>query len=78
MDNQIASGLPSHTEHEIFKKQAAGHGGVVSFYIKDATIKHSEKFLSSLQIFALAESLGGFESLAELPLVLTLTRLCPT
>lgn len=62
------SALPSHPQHELVLKQTYGHSGVFSFYIQ-GTLKESKKFLESLQVFALAESLGGYESLAELPLV---------
>lgn len=67
VEKVLHPGLPSHPQHELFKKQTCGHSGVVSFYIKDATLEQSKKFLSSLKVFTLAESLGGFESLAELP-----------
>lgn len=67
VEKVLHPGLPSHPQHEIFKKQTSGHSGVVSFYIKNATIEESKVFLSSLKVFTLAESLGGFESLAELP-----------
>lgn len=59
--------LPSHPQHEIALKQASGHSGMVSFYLKG----DSNKFLKALKIFTLAESLGGYESLAELPSVMT-------
>lgn len=55
--------LPSHAQRELAKKQMKGHSGMVTFYIKG----DSRKFLKALKIFAIAESLGGFESLAELP-----------
>ena len=58
--------LPSHPHHEIALKQTYGYSGVFSFYIKGG-LEHSKNFLKSLKIFALAESLGGYESLAELP-----------
>jgi cystathionine beta-lyase/cystathionine gamma-synthase len=44
---------------------------MLSFRIKNANLDVSNKFLSNLKIFALAESLGGIESLAELPVVMT-------
>ena len=47
-----------------------GYGGMLSFVIKGG-IKESKTFLSSLKIFTLAESLGGVESLAELPCMMT-------
>lgn len=59
-------GLSSHPQHEIAKKQMTGHSGVFSFR-HSGDLKESRKFLSSLKIFTLAESLGGYESLAELP-----------
>lgn len=59
--------LPSHPQYELSLKQTTGHSGMVSFYLKG----DSTKFLQSLKIFTLAESLGGFESLAELPSVMT-------
>ena len=43
----------------------------MSFYIKAGTLEKSSKFLQSLKVFTLAESLGGYESLAELPSVMT-------
>lgn len=62
--------LESHPQHKIHKKQATGMSGMISFYLRGG-IEESRTFLSSLKIFILAESLGGFESLAELPSVMT-------
>lgn len=59
--------LPSHPQHQLALKQTTGHSGMLSFYIKG----DAEKFLTALKIFTLAESLGGYESLAELPCVMT-------
>ncbi|KHJ75706.1 Cys/Met metabolism PLP-dependent enzyme, partial [Oesophagostomum dentatum] len=44
--------------------------GMISFYLKGG-LEESRAFLSSLKIFTLAESLGGYESLAELPSIMT-------
>ncbi|CAH0695358.1 unnamed protein product [Spodoptera exigua] len=63
-------GLPSHKHHDITKKQTSGHSGVFSFK-HCGDLKESRKFLSSLKVFTLAESLGGYESLAELPSLMT-------
>lgn len=63
-------GLPSHPQYEISKRQCYGCSGMLSFYMKGG-LDESRKFLSSLKIFTLAESLGGYESLAELPSVMT-------
>lgn len=54
-------GLPSHAGHEIAKRQMDGYGGVVSFKL-DGDVA---KFLTSLEVFYLAESLGGTDSLVE-------------
>lgn len=59
-------GLPSHPQHELAKKQSYGHSGIMSFYL-DGDLNNSKKFLQNLKVFTLAESLGGYESLAELP-----------
>ncbi|CAH1639838.1 unnamed protein product [Spodoptera littoralis] len=63
-------GLPSHKQYDITKKQTSGHSGVFSFK-HTGDLKESRKFLSSLKVFTLAESLGGYESLAELPSLMT-------
>ncbi|XP_050666704.1 cystathionine gamma-lyase-like isoform X2 [Leptidea sinapis] len=63
-------GLPTHPQHEIAKKQMTGHSGTFSFR-HSGGLEESRKFLSSLQVFILAESLGGYESLAELPSLMT-------
>ncbi|NXY85035.1 CGL lyase, partial [Alcedo cyanopectus] len=62
----IFPGLPSHPQHELVKRQCTGCPGMVTFYIK-GRLEHAVAFLKSLKVFALAESLGGYESLAEHP-----------
>ncbi|VDM63734.1 unnamed protein product [Angiostrongylus costaricensis] len=62
--------LPSHPQHKIHKSQTKGMSGMMSFYLK-GDLEESRTFLSSLKIFTLAESLGGYESLAELPSIMT-------
>lgn len=66
----IHPGLPSHPQHELAKRQMRGFSGMISFVI-DGGIEEATLFLQSLKVFALAESLGGYESLAELPSVMT-------
>ncbi|KAJ8933988.1 hypothetical protein NQ318_016924, partial [Aromia moschata] len=63
-------GLPSHPQYEITKRQTCGHSGTFSFYLKGG-LDESKRFLKALKVFILAESLGGYESLAELPSVMT-------
>ncbi|KYM93828.1 PREDICTED: putative cystathionine gamma-lyase 2 [Cyphomyrmex costatus] len=57
----------SHPQHQLALTQQTGHSGMVSFYLKG----DSNRFLQALKVFTLAESLGGYESLAELPSVMT-------
>ena len=59
-------GLTSHPQHELAKKQQKLFGGMISFTMK-GTADTTNKFLSALKIFTLAESLGGVESLIEVP-----------
>lgn len=66
----IHPGLPSHPQHELAKRQMKGFSGMISFII-DGGKEEASLFLSSLKIFSLAESLGGYDSLAELPSVMT-------
>ncbi|ALM75564.1 cystathionine gamma-synthase [Thermococcus barophilus] len=63
-------GLPSHPQHELAKRQMKGFGGMLSFELKGG-LEEAIKFVESLEIFALAESLGGVESLIELPAIMT-------
>ncbi|MDD4921617.1 MAG: cystathionine gamma-synthase [Bacteroidales bacterium] len=66
----IYPGLESHPQHQLAKRQTTGNGGVFSFEI-DGNLEDAKAFLEKLQIFALAESLGGVESLIELPALMT-------
>lgn len=59
-------GLESHPGHEVAKRQMRGFGGVVSFEV-DGGIDTVNSFLRKIEIFSLAESLGGVASLAEHP-----------
>jgi cystathionine beta-lyase len=65
-------GLVSHSHHEIAKKQMiGGFGGMVSFTFKSGLKADSVRFLENLKIITLAESLGGVESLANHPALMT-------
>jgi len=64
-------GLPSHTNHEIAKKQSSGYGGIVSFILKDDNETAAIKFATSTKYFKLAESLGGVKSLCAHPATMT-------
>jgi len=64
-------GLKSHPFHEIAKKQMKAFGGMVSFDFKSGKKEDSIAFLEKLKVFTLAESLGGVESLANHPALMT-------
>ncbi|MBA9073238.1 cystathionine beta-lyase [Flavobacterium gossypii] len=65
-------GLESHPFHEIAKKQMKnGFGGMVSFTFESGKKEDAISFLEKLQVFTLAESLGGVESLANHPALMT-------
>lgn len=63
-------GLKSHPQHALARKQMSGFGGILSFEL-NATLKGVKAFLSKFKLFALAESLGGVESLIEHPALMT-------
>lgn len=64
-------GLESHPNHEIAKKQMDDFGGMVSFRLKDESKQAALTFLENTQLFTLAESLGGVESLVSHPVTMT-------
>lgn len=66
----IYPGLASHPQHELAKQQMSGFGGMITFFIKGG-MNSARKFLESVEVFALAESLGGVESLIEHPAIMT-------
>jgi cystathionine gamma-lyase len=70
VERVIYPGLKSHPQYAIAKKQMLGYGGMITFFLK-GDLKKSAKFLSSVKLFALAESLGGVESLIEHPAIMT-------
>ena len=64
-------GLPDHPQHALAARQMSGFGGMVSFELKEDSMERAKKFCESTHIFALAESLGGVESLIEHPAIMT-------
>lgn len=64
-------GFEDHPGYTIAKKQMRGFGGMISFELKNDSIKEAERVLSSTHIFSLAESLGGVESLINHPASMT-------
>jgi cystathionine beta-lyase/cystathionine gamma-synthase len=71
VDTVYFPGLPDHPYHEIAKKQMSGYGGMVSFTFKSGKKEDAVSFLEKLKVFTLAESLGGVESLANHPALMT-------
>jgi cystathionine beta-lyase/cystathionine gamma-synthase len=66
------AGLPSHPYHEIAKKQmTGGFSGMVTFTFKSGKKDDAITFLEKIKVFTLAESLGGVESLANHPALMT-------
>jgi cystathionine beta-lyase/cystathionine gamma-synthase len=64
-------GFNDHPGYAIAKKQMRGFGGMISFTLKDDSVETAMKLLSSTKVFALAESLGGVESLINHPATMT-------
>jgi cystathionine gamma-lyase len=69
-------GLPSHPDHELAREQMSGFGGILSFEL-DGTIGDAKRFVEALTEFTLAVSVGGVESLIELPAAMTHEPLSP-
>ncbi len=63
-------GLESHPQHALAKRQMRGGGGMISIDLK-SDLAGSRRFLEQVHLFALAESLGGVESLIEHPAIMT-------
>jgi cystathionine gamma-lyase len=69
-------GLASHPQHELAARQMRGGGGIVTFHLRGA-LADARRFLERCEVFALAESLGGVESLIEHPAIMTHASLPP-
>lgn len=64
-------GLPSHPGHALAQKQMSGYGGMLSFELADDDMDKALAVLDAVDVFTLAESLGGVESLIEHPASMT-------
>nr|WP_297782676.1 cystathionine gamma-synthase [uncultured Allomuricauda sp.] len=67
IDKVYWPGLPNHPYHNVAKKQMEGFGGMISFVPKGGSYENAIKIVENLQLFTLAESLGGVESLVGHP-----------
>ncbi|SEK42640.1 cystathionine gamma-lyase [Pseudoxanthomonas sp. GM95] len=70
VSNVIYPGLPSHPQHAIAAKQMTGFGGIISLELKGGAAA-AKQFCEKTQLFTLAESLGGVESLVNVPALMT-------
>ncbi len=72
----IYPGLPSHSQHELAKRQMRLAGGMITVVLKGG-LAAAEKMLRTTRLFACAESLGGVESLIEHPAIMTHASIPP-
>ncbi len=70
IEKVIYPGLTSHPQHDLAKKQMKAFGGMITAILKGG-LNESRQFLERCQLFTLAESLGGVESLIEHPAIMT-------
>ena len=70
VERVIYPGLPSHPQHELARRQMRGFGGMIGAVVRGG-LAEVTRFLTRCQVFVLAESLGGVESLIEHPAIMT-------
>jgi cystathionine gamma-lyase len=70
VEKVIYPGLQSHPQHDLAKRQASGFGGMISVVVKGG-LDRARRVLERCELFSLAESLGGVESLIEHPAIMT-------
>jgi cystathionine gamma-lyase len=76
VDRVLYPGLPSHPQHDLAARQMSGYGGMLAVYLK-GDLETARRVLSSVELFTLAESLGGVESLIEHPAIMTHASIAP-
>ena len=76
IEKVIYPGLKTHPHHEIASKQMRGYGGMITLILKGG-LDSAKSFLERTEIFSLAESLGGVESLIEHPAIMTHASIPP-
>lgn len=76
VERVLYPGLESHPQHATAKKQMRAFGGMLTFFLKGGIVE-ARKFLENVKVFALAESLGGVESLVDHPALMTHASLPP-
>jgi cystathionine gamma-lyase len=70
VERVIYPGLESHPQHELANRQMPGFGAIVTFFVK-GDLENARRFLEHCEVFSLAESLGGVESLVDHPAIMT-------
>ncbi|QDE38493.1 PLP-dependent transferase [Luteibacter pinisoli] len=76
VENVIYPGLKSHPQHALARRQMDGFGGIISMRVKGG-LRKARRVLERCELFALAESLGGVESLIEHPAIMTHASIPP-
>ncbi len=71
VDKVYWPGFPTHPNHDVAKKQMRGFGGMISFTLKGNSMEDAHAVVKKVEVFALAESLGGVESLIGHPATMT-------
>jgi cystathionine beta-lyase len=71
VDKVYWPGFESHPNHDVAKKQMKGFGGMISFTLKGNQLEDALEIVKKVELFALAESLGGVESLIGHPATMT-------
>jgi cystathionine beta-lyase len=71
VENVYWPGFETHPNHAVAKKQMSGFGGMISFSLKGNKLEDAHKVVKKVELFALAESLGGVESLIGHPATMT-------
>jgi cystathionine gamma-lyase len=76
VERVIYPGLPSHPQHALAEQQMDAPGGMITAFLKGG-LDTARRFLERVEVFALAESLGGVESLIEHPAIMTHASIPP-
>ena len=76
IERVVYPGLKDHPGHELAQRQMRGFGGMCTFFTKGG-LDGARRFLENLEVFTLAESLGGVESLIEHPAIMTHASIPP-
>ncbi|HEX2574267.1 MAG TPA: cystathionine gamma-synthase [Polyangia bacterium] len=80
VERVVYPGLASHPQHELARRQMKGMGGMITFFLRPGrrgALERARTFLRSVRLFALAESLGGVESLVNHPAIMTHASIPP-